>query len=105
MLGEADVEFEINDYIVEVTAGIEVNELLFFNFGNINEDVNVPVFFSGDLDDLLIVDNFNVEGSEIYIDADGVITTAVIGTIEFELDYTVTEGAAEVPCEATFVKL
>jgi hypothetical protein len=46
-----------------------------------------------------------VEGSEIYIDADGVITTAVIGTIEFELDYTVTEGAAEVPCEATFVKL
>ena len=105
VLGEADVEFEINDYIVEVTAGIEVNELLFFNFGNINEDVNVPVFFSGDLDDLLIVDNFNVEGSEIYIDVDGVITTAVIGTIEFELDYTVTEGAAEVPCEATFVKL
>ena len=105
VLGEADVEFEINDYIVEVTAGIEVNELLFFNFGNINEDVNVPVFFSGDLDDLLIVDNFNVEGSEIYIDADGVITTAVIGTIEFELDYTVTEGAGEVPCEATFVKL
>ena len=86
-------------------SGSDADELIFTNFGAYGTEVVVSVYFSGDLDDVLTVNNFNVEGSEVYFDADGIVTTAEIGTLEFDLDYTASEGAVVVPCEASFVKL
>lgn len=105
ILGEPGVEYEINDYTVEILSGTDADELVFTNFGAYGTEVVVSVYFSGDLDEVLTVDNFNVEGSEIYFDADGIVTTAEIGALEFDLDYSASEGAVVVPCEATFVKL
>lgn len=105
ILGEDDVDFEINDYTVEISSGLGSDELLFSNFGAYGTEVVVPVIFSGDLDEILSVDDFNLPGSEIFFDGDGVITTAEIGSIEFDLDYTTSEGVVDIPCEATFVKL
>lgn len=103
ILGEAGVDFEINDYTVTVTSGGDANELLFDNFGAYL--VVVPVFFDGDLNELLTVDDYNVPGTSVYFNADGEITTGTTSAIEFDLDYTAQDGAVIIPCEATFEKL
>ncbi len=103
VLGEPGVAFEINDYTVTVTSGGDADELLFDNFGAY--EVIVPVFFGGDLNEILTVDDYNVPGTSVYFNADGVITVGSTAAIEFTLDYSAEEGASVVPCEATFEKL
>ena len=103
VLGEADVDFEINDYTVTVTSGGDENELLFDNFGAY--EVIVPVYFDGDLNELLLVDDYMVPGTTTYFNADGEITSGTTSAIEFDLNYTAQDGADIVPCEATFEKL
>lgn len=103
--GEADVDYEINDYTVTISAGGDPDELLFENFGAYGTGVVVPVFFQGTLNDELVVDDYNLPGSTIYFNADGQVTTGIVGTIEFDLDYTAEDGVDIVPCQATFEKL
>lgn len=105
IFGEGDVDYEINDYTVTISAGGDANELIFENFGAYGVEVIVPVYFEGDLNDELIVDDYNLPGSTIYFDADGIVTTGEVGNIEFDLDYTAKDGAVIVPCQAEFVKL
>lgn len=105
VLGEPGVAYEINDYTVTVTSGGDANELLFANFGAYGTGVIVPVYFVGDLNDDLTVDDYMLPGTSIYFNADGVITTGTTAAIEFDLDYTAEDGAVTVPCEATFEKL
>lgn len=105
VLGEPGVPYEINDYTVTVTSGGDANELLFENFGAYGATVIVPVFFVGDLNEELSVDDYNLPGTTIYFNADGVITTGTTAAIEFDLDYTAEDGPVTVPCEATFEKL
>ena len=105
IFGEGDVDFEINDYTVTISAGGDDNELIFENFGAYGVEVVVPVYFEGDLNDELIVDNYLLPGSTIYFNADGIVTTGEVGNIEFDLDYTAKDGAVIVPCQAEFVKL
>ncbi|MFZ1412643.1 MAG: hypothetical protein WAS07_14425, partial [Micropruina sp.] len=78
---------------------------IFENFGAYGVEVVVPVFFQGDLNDELLVDDYNLPGTTIYFDADGIVTTGVVGTIEFDLDYTAQDGPEIVPCQAQFEKL
>ncbi len=101
--GETDVAFEINDYTVDVNPGTGDGKLLFDNFGAYL--VTVEVFFSGTLNDVLTVDDFNPAGSTVYFSADGIVTTGTVDAIRFDLDYTAQDGAEIVPCEATFEKL
>lgn len=103
--GEADVDYEINDYTVTVTSGGDDNEVLFQNFGAYGAAVIVPVYFSGDLNEILTVDDYNLPGTTIYFNADGEITTGTTSDIEFDLDYNAQDGADIIPCQATFVKL
>ena len=103
--GEADVEFEINDYVVTISAGGDPDELIFENFGAYGVEVVVPVFFLGDLNDELLVDDYNLPGTTIYFDADGLVTRGEVGNIEFDLDYTAKDGPVIVPCQAEFVKI
>lgn len=101
--GEAGVPFEINDYTVTITSGGDANELLFDNFGAY--EVVVPVFFDGDLNELLTVDDYLVPGTSVYFNADGEITTGTTSDIEFTMSYTAQDGATIIPCDATFVKM
>ena len=103
--GEADVEFEINDYVVTISAGGDPDELIFENFGAYGVEVVVPVFFLGDLNDELLVDDYNLPGTTIYFAADGLVTRGEVGNIEFDLDYTAKDGPVIVPCQAEFVKI
>lgn len=103
VLGEPDVDFEINDYTVTVTSGGDENELLFDNFGAY--EVIVPVYFEGDLNEILVVDDYLVPGAGVYFNANGEITTGTTSDIEFSLDYSAEDGPVVVPCEATFEKL
>lgn len=105
ILGEAGVEYEINDYTVTVTSGGDSNELLFENFGAYGGTVVVPVYFVGDLNEVLEVDVYNLPGSTIYFNADGEITTGTTSDIKFDLNYTAQDGAVIIPCEAQFEKL
>ncbi|MFI5171205.1 MAG: immunoglobulin-like domain-containing protein [Chitinophagales bacterium] len=93
------------DYTVTVTSGGDANELLFENFGAYGTTVIVPVFFSGDLNDDLEVDNYNLPGSTIYFDGTGSITIGTTSNIEFEFNYSAQDGAVIVPCDAVFEKL
>jgi len=105
ILGEVGVPFEINDYTVTVTSGGDADELLFENFGAYGGTVVVPVYFLGDLNELLEVDTYNLPGSTIYFNADGEITVGTTSDIKFNLDYTTQDGAVIIPCEAQFEKL
>jgi len=79
--------------------------VLFQNFGAYGATVIVPVYFSGDLNEILTVDDYNLPGTTIYFNADGEITTGTTSDIEFDLDYNAQDGATIIPCQATFVKL
>lgn len=103
--GEAGVPYEINDYVVTISSGGDPDELIFENFGAYGVEVVVPVFFQGDLNDELIVDDYNLPGTTIYFNADGVITTGEVGITEFDFDYTAQDGAVIAPCQAQFEKL
>lgn len=103
VLGEPGVPFEINNYTVTITSGGDANELLFDNFGAY--EVIVPVFFDGDLNELLSVDDYMVPGTSVYFNADGEITMGTTSDIMFNLDYTAQDGAVTIPCEATFEKM
>ncbi len=104
IFGEPTVEFEINYYVVTITSGGDSDELIFENFGAYGVEVVVPVFFDGDLNEELIVVNYNLPGTGIYFDANGLVTTGEVGNIEFDLDYNAQDGAVIVPCNAEFVK-
>jgi len=103
ILGEVGVPFEINNYTVTITSGGDANELLFDNFGAY--EVIVPVFFDGDLNEILSVDDYMVPGTSVYFNADGEITVGTTSDIMFNLDYTAQDGAVIIPCEATFEKM
>ncbi len=105
IFGEVGVPYEINDYTVTVSAGGDVDKLLFENFGAYGTIVVVPVIFSGNLNDDLTVDNYNLPGSTIYFDATGNITTGTTSDIEFDLNYSAKDGADIVPCDAHYIKL
>ncbi len=102
--GEAGVPYEINDYVVTISSGGDSDELIFENFGAYGVGVVVPVFFQGNLNDELIVDDYNLPGTTIYFDADGIVTTGIVGNTKFDLDYTAQDGAVIVPCQAQFEK-
>lgn len=103
ILGEVGVPFEINNYTVTITSGGDANELLFDNFGAY--EVIVPVFFDGNLNEILFVDDYMVPGTSVYFNADGEITVGTTSDIMFNLDYTAQDGAVIIPCEATFEKM
>ena len=96
---------EIFDYSVTVTSGGDADELIFDNFGAYGAGVIVPVYFSGDLEEVLSVDHYNLPGTTVYFDATGEVTTGTTSDIVFDLSYSAQDGGDIVPCDATFTKL